>query len=194
MVFIWQQLDDMHMQAHLCSACEIGAFSARCFSHHWFWMSSLFHSITLSVALQTTLNMHTHSCARSRMLSYTNKPLCVVFVCVGHTVRQGCLMCWASSEFWSPLTPILPASVGCPTCVSSWPCSCSAAAQRYDSQSQHRLRCAFDWCTLSPVLLTLSDWQQIQNKSWVMRKCCGGNADTWLEVFRRLCLPAGLLY
>lgn len=33
---------------------------------------------------------------------------------------------------WSPPTPILPVSVGCPRCVSPWPCSCSAAVQRYE--------------------------------------------------------------
>lgn len=43
-------------------------------------------------------------------------------------------MCRASSVFWSPPTPILPASVGCPRCVSSWPCLRSAAAQRYNTQ------------------------------------------------------------
>ncbi|XP_078147691.1 glucagon receptor isoform X1 [Centroberyx gerrardi] len=39
-------------------------------------------------------------------------------------------MSWAPSALPSPPTPILPASVGCPRCVSSWPCSCSAATHR----------------------------------------------------------------
>lgn len=45
-------------------------------------------------------------------------------------------------------TPILPASVGCPRCVSFWPCSCSAAAKRYDSQHYSLSHANFQICFL----------------------------------------------
>lgn len=63
-------------------------------------------------------------------------------------------MCVASSVFWSPPTPILPASVGCPRCVSFWRCSCSAAAQRYDSQPLPLLHTHTDWKCVHSVLNT----------------------------------------
>lgn len=80
---------------------------------------SLFH---LQPSQQTT---HTHTHSRS-----FSPPLRVVSV--GHAVRLDGdrLMRQTSSVFRSPPTAVLPAPVGCPRCVSSWSCRCSAAARR----------------------------------------------------------------